>query len=154
MSASLLPIVCDRVRGQVSLLLDGELSQLEQRMVAGHLERCADCREFAAAVRTFTEELRSAPLESPRWPIVVRRTRRVPVSGIQASAAAVIVVGVLGLASQIGVPDHTNRDASQRSSAANLFRATSWQPEVELAQIEPVAGAVKPEDRPGPTSAL
>ena len=119
MSASLLPIVCDRVRGQVSLLLDGELSQLEQRMVAGHLERCADCREFATSVRTFTEQLRSAPLESPRRPIVVRRPRRVSVSGIQASAAAVIVVGVLGLASQIGVPDDANRDASQRSLPSN-----------------------------------
>ena len=37
--------VCARVREQVSLELDGELSQLEQRMLAAHLERCAACAD-------------------------------------------------------------------------------------------------------------
>jgi predicted anti-sigma-YlaC factor YlaD len=62
MSAGLSPLVCDRVRGQVSVMLDGELSQLEQRMVASHLARCGDCRMFEESVREFTVQMREAPL--------------------------------------------------------------------------------------------
>jgi anti-sigma factor RsiW len=153
MRASVLPIVCERVRGQVSLLLDGELSELEQRMVAAHLDRCADCREFETDVRRITVGLRTTPLESPRQPIVVsRRQRRVSYGAIQVSAAAMLVVGVLGLASQLAPPtEQTVRQAGPRTE--NLFGPSSWQPEVELAQIEP-AEPMSLDDRPGPTPAL
>ncbi len=61
-------LVCDRVRAQVSLGLDGELSQLETRMIAAHLSRCADCAAFEEDVRTFTSELRAAPMEQLEQP--------------------------------------------------------------------------------------
>ena len=95
-------IVCQRIREQVSLRLDDELSQLELRMVAAHLERCAECHAFEASVREFTEELRAAPLQSPRLPIVVRRAhRRVSLSAAQISVAATLAVAVLGVLSQV-----------------------------------------------------
>jgi predicted anti-sigma-YlaC factor YlaD len=142
-------MVCERVRGQVSVLLDGELSQLEQRMVAAHLERCADCSAFEATVRSFTEDLRAAPAEVLQRPIDVRRrTRRISFSALQVSAAATLAVAVLGVATQLGVSHQNVPDVDRQLVRQNLF-TTDWRPEVELAQIDPV-GLVRPGDRPGP----
>lgn len=147
-------MVCERVRGQVSVLLDGELSQLEQRMVAAHLERCADCSAFEATVRSFTEELRATPAVSPQRPIVVRRTRRVSVSALQVSAAATIAVAVLGVVSQLGGVSRQNvPDVDRQVIRAEELFETSWRPELELAQIDPV-GDVPTTERPGPVAGL
>ena len=145
----MLPMVCERFRGQVSVLLDGELSQLEQRMVATHLERCADCSAFEATVRSFTEELRAAPAEVLQRPIDVRRrTRRISFSALQVSAAATLAVAVLGVATQLGISHQNVPDVDRQLARQSLF-TTDWRPEVELAQIDPV-GLVRATDRPGP----
>ena len=98
-------VVCDRVRAQISLRLDGELSQLETRMLAAHLARCADCRAYDADVSRITNELRSAPLERMDNPIVIRRPRRVSALRLQAGVAAALAVAVLGAVSQIAAPE-------------------------------------------------
>ncbi len=105
-------------------------------MVAAHLERCAECQAFEASVREFTEELRAAPLQSPRLPIVVRRAhRRVSLSAAQVSVAATLAVAVLGVLSQVGLPGSPDPAVGGRLSTTNLFK-TSWQPERELAQLD------------------
>jgi hypothetical protein len=92
---------CEVARAGVSLELDGELSQLEARMLASHLDRCADCREYATSVRAFTTEIRAAPLESPSHPIVVSRARRSVFGRVQMAAASAAAVLVAGIASQL-----------------------------------------------------
>jgi predicted anti-sigma-YlaC factor YlaD len=99
MSAIGAPSVCRRVRAQVSLRLDGELSQLEVRMLDVHLGRCADCREYAADVERFTAQLRAAPLETLASPAFVERGRRRLAharlqGGAVAAAMAIVVIGV------------------------------------------------------------
>jgi anti-sigma factor RsiW len=129
MSVAHRSVVCDRVRAQVSLSLDGELSQLESRMLAAHLARCADCAAFEADVVRITEELRAAPLEQLEHPIVVRRPRRVSVTRVQIAAAAALAVAVLGAVSQI---------ASRESEAALAMPdryATNSQLAREVAQV-------------------
>ena len=101
MSAVPRTVVCDRVRAQVSLRLDGELSQLESRMLDSHLARCADCREYDADVTRITAELRAAPLEAIDNPIVIRRPWRVSALRLQAGVAAALAVAVLGAITQI-----------------------------------------------------
>jgi anti-sigma factor RsiW len=105
MSAVPRTVVCDRVRAQISLRLDGELSQLESRMLESHLSRCADCREYDADVARITADLRSAPLEQMERPVVIRRPRRVSALRLQTGVAAALAVAVLGAASQIAAPD-------------------------------------------------
>jgi hypothetical protein len=141
-------LLCQRIREQVSLRLDDELSQLEERMLASHLVHCADCRMFEQSVGDFTERLRAAPLESPRQPILVRRARRASLGVAQISAAATLLVAVLGLLSQIDLP--TTQDPSARTTTANLFK-TSWQPDRELAHID---SNLPGTNRPGPLSAV
>jgi anti-sigma factor RsiW len=145
------PLICDRVRSQVSMLLDGELSVLEGRIVDAHLRRCADCGAFEAEVRRFTEELRSAPLEAPREPIVIKRPRRASFTAAQLGAAATLAIAVFGAVSQFGVlePDR----ATGAAATAKLFNA-SWQPEEEMAQLADAGERTDDTNRPGPISAL
>ena len=149
MRAAVSPLVCDRVRGQVSIMLDGELSQLEQRMVAAHLERCADCRTFEETVRDFTMRMREAPLESPRVPVMVRRGRRVALNVANVGVAAMLAVAALGVVSQLSSPEAQSSDVATRLASANFFTA-GWQPEREIAQID----AQVPLHASGPFSAI
>ena len=97
-------MICDRVRSQVSLELDGELSQLERAMVAAHLERCPDCSAYESEVTSFTHLLRQAPLKELESPVVIRKPHRTIAARLQAGVAAAVAVAALGAASQV-VPE-------------------------------------------------
>jgi anti-sigma factor RsiW len=129
MSAVPRTVVCDRVRAQISQRLDGELSQLEARMLGSHLARCADCREYEADVARITADLRAAPLERLERPIVIRRPRRLSALRLQAGVAAALAVAILGAASQISAP------ASEPSFASPERYPTSRQLTGEVEQI-------------------
>jgi predicted anti-sigma-YlaC factor YlaD len=101
MSAVYPQSVCARVREQVSLDLDSELSQLEQRMLGAHLERCGACATYADEVRDLTERIRSAPLHTPRRPVIVRRTRHLSTARLQVGIAAAFALAALGLGTQL-----------------------------------------------------
>jgi anti-sigma factor RsiW len=90
-------IVCERVRAQVSLELDGELSQLEQRMLDSHLERCANCAHYAEEVRDVTYRIRTAPPATLRRPVVLRRRRALTTTRLQIGVAAAFALAALGL---------------------------------------------------------
>jgi anti-sigma factor RsiW len=94
-------VICERVRAQVSLELDDELSQLEQRMLTTHLERCADCAHYAHEVRDLTVRIRSAPAAIMRRPVVVRRRRAVTTTRIQIGVAAALALAALGLGTEL-----------------------------------------------------
>jgi predicted anti-sigma-YlaC factor YlaD len=152
MAVSPLPLNCERVRSQISMALDAEVSEFDRRLVAAHLARCADCRAFESPVRAFTEELRAAALESPSEPIALIRSRprrRAWLATAELSAAATVLIA-FGIASQLGASD--SQGGNNRLATANLF-TTAWSPELELAQIEP-AVPTRQTSRPGPRPAL
>lgn len=134
-----LPVVCDRVRAQISLELDGELSQFERAMLAAHLARCPDCRAYEAEVTAFTRALRAAPLERVETRVVVRRPRRVAAVRLPASVAAVLALAVVGVASQLAA----NQAADTRLSSprAQLRFPTLDELEHELTLIEAASGS-------------
>jgi anti-sigma factor RsiW len=101
MSAAYPQTVCTRVREQVSLELDGELSQLEQRMLATHLEHCARCATYAADVRDVTQRMRNAPRAFMQRPVVVRRSRSLTTARLQVGMAAAFALAALGLGTQL-----------------------------------------------------
>jgi predicted anti-sigma-YlaC factor YlaD len=109
MSTMRAAVVCDRFREQISLSLDGELSQLERRMLDAHLARCPSCEAFADDLTTFTRELRSAPLERPRRVIVVQRPRRITTARLQVGIAAAFAFAALGLGTQLSTQEHDAR---------------------------------------------
>ena len=89
------PLVCERVRGQISVGLDGELSQLERVMIASHVERCASCRAYELEVSAFTCALRELPLEPLARPVVIHRRRRFAGTRLQVVAAAAVAAAAL-----------------------------------------------------------
>lgn len=98
-------VICDRVRSQISLEVDGELSQLERAMVAAHLQRCPDCRMYEAQVTAFTRVLREAPLKQMESPVVVRRPRRSVAARLQAGVAAAVAIVALGVTGRIALSE-------------------------------------------------
>jgi anti-sigma factor RsiW len=114
MSAVYPQSVCTRVREQVSLALDGELSQLEQRMLEGHLDRCAACATYADDVRDLTERIRSAPLHTMRRPVVVRRARHVSAARVQVGIAAALALAALGLGTQLAAEPNQSQGSLGR----------------------------------------
>jgi anti-sigma factor RsiW len=107
-------LVCRRVREQVSLQLDNELSQLERRMLDAHLTRCSECALYADDVRRFTGEIREAPLEPLRRPVVVERRGRYVAARLQIGVAAALAFAALGLGTQLA--------SSTESGDASLSR--------------------------------
>jgi len=92
---------CERARTWVSLSLDGELSELERRLLEAHLGRCAACASFATEVECVVRELRSAPLEpatgtltSVTW----RRRQVAPAVRIAGRIGAVAAAAAAGIA--------------------------------------------------------
>jgi anti-sigma factor RsiW len=94
-------VICDRVRSQISLELDNELSQLEHAMVSTHIERCSECRAYRDDVAAITSAVRAAPMERMERPIGLRRPRRVIAARLQVGVAAAFAVVALGVAGQI-----------------------------------------------------
>ena len=65
------PRGCDSARAQVSALLDGELSELEEADLRQHLDGCAACRTYRSGAESISGSLRAAPLEELDFPIAV-----------------------------------------------------------------------------------
>jgi anti-sigma factor RsiW len=98
---------CERARESASLMLDGELSQLESAFLDRHMRRCASCAAFAVEIQGATSTLRSAPLLSLARPIelpIAHRTRfgarRAGAWIAAASAAAAALLAVMILPAQ------------------------------------------------------
>jgi anti-sigma factor RsiW len=109
---------CERVREQLSLALDGELSQLEDAHLDAHLANCASCRAFGAEIGAATRLVRTAPLEELTFPIAIPGRNRIARRGFQIAAAAAVV-----MAAGIGSLDLANREAQQTASPAFPTRA-------------------------------
>ncbi len=139
-SAAYPQTVCSRVREQVSLQLDGELSQLEQRMLGTHLERCARCAAYAADVRDITDRIRSAPHAVMGRPVVVRRHRPLTTVRLQVGIAAAFALAALGLGTQFAV---------SAESQSGSFARFEGQPDLNpprsvLEQEQAILRVVKP----------
>jgi anti-sigma factor RsiW len=92
---TVLPAVCERSRAFVSLALDGELAELEQRMLDAHLARCAPCRDDARELVAIAAAVRATPLE-PVDGLATPRFRR-PLTGRLRPVAAVAATLLLGI---------------------------------------------------------
>lgn len=93
---------CDWAQEAASARADGELAtEFDHLRLTAHLRACAGCRMAAAATVALARELRDAPLEQPRVPVVLPRRHRVPALRIQAAAVA-LVAGAVGASFGVG----------------------------------------------------
>jgi predicted anti-sigma-YlaC factor YlaD len=114
---------CRTAREQISLHLDGELSELEQVALNAHLAACVRCRTYGASVADVSAQLRLAPAVQPEFPVVLphRARIRMPLRTAQAAAAAV-VVAVLGMTAA-GVTPGSERALSRGTANTRADRA-------------------------------
>jgi len=96
-------VICDRARSWAALAPDGELSELERRLLDAHLARCGSCRHFSVQVAAIADELRGASLEPlPRPVALPSRRRGQPVYARlrTVGAAAAVAVMAFGIAAR------------------------------------------------------
>jgi predicted anti-sigma-YlaC factor YlaD len=137
-------VLCERSREWISLRLDGELSELAEKMLESHLARCSACRTFESDVVVMSRVVRTAPLERPEQPIALPRGRRRayarPVGAVAATAAAV----ALGFAAFLNLP------SSGTLAAPNLRVANADNSDLQLqrgmraALLRPDSGELPP----------
>ncbi len=138
-------VTCTRVREQVSLRLDGELSELEQRMLDSHLARCQQCRAYSASVVEFTSALRAAPPGPLLRPVIISHARRVSIARIQIGVAAALALAALGLGTQL---------SSARSGTEFTGTITHYPTQSELDHELAMLGNLSDRDRPVSAGAL
>jgi predicted anti-sigma-YlaC factor YlaD len=121
---------CRIAREQISLELDGELSEFERAALDGHLNGCGDCCTYAASAAHVSAHIRKAPLEQPQFPVVLpHRSRiRVPLRTAQAAAAAA-VVAVVGFSAAGIVPSAAERSISLSAGNTQVDRTPNLSPE-------------------------
>ena len=92
---------CERARLWAALEVDGELSELERKLLLAHTQHCAACAHDLEQFHAAAEVLRSAEPEAPlRTFVVPQPARRLPRRmGVPRLAAglAVVVAAAAGL---------------------------------------------------------
>lgn len=95
-------VVCERARAWAALAPDGELSELERKLLGSHLARCPACAGFSVEVAAVAAELRSAAAQPLARPVALpSRHRRTAYARFRAvGAAAAVAVMAVGIASR------------------------------------------------------
>jgi ferric-dicitrate binding protein FerR (iron transport regulator) len=115
--------LCERARTWAALAPDGELSELERKLLDSHVQRCAACGHFAVEVAAVAAELRDAALQPLPRPLSLPIWRRRPVYARfrAVGAAAAVAVMALGIASRAPLTpsDRDTLDLPQVTNFAN-----------------------------------
>ena len=126
-------VICERARTWAALAPDGELSELERKLLDAHLTRCSACAHFAVDVAAIAVELRDAPAQPLPRPVSVPVWRRRPAyARVRAvGAAAAVAAMALGVASR-GPLTTAEDGASFRLPHVTNFANRAPEREVEL----------------------
>ena len=139
-------VLCERARTWAALAPDGELSELERKLLDAHVQRCAACAYFAVEVAAVASELRAAALQPLPRPLVVPIWRRRPVYARVRAVGAAAAVAVMAL----GVASRAPLSASDRESF-DLPRVTNFANKTPVHEVELIARRVDNE-KAGPTT--
>ena len=111
-------VLCERARTWAALAPDGELSELERKLLDAHVQRCAACAYFAVEVAAVASRAARRRAAAAAAPLVVPIWRRRPVyARVRAvGAAAAVAVMALGVAARapLSASDRESFDFPQR----------------------------------------
>jgi predicted anti-sigma-YlaC factor YlaD len=96
------PAICERARAWASLRMDGELSELEDALLAAHLLHCAPCAEFEESARMTVVALRACPPERLHHAVSISTRRRILVRPLTLARAAALVAAIAGVTTVLG----------------------------------------------------
>jgi predicted anti-sigma-YlaC factor YlaD len=131
-------VLCERARSWAALAPDGELSELERKLLDSHLQRCGACGHFAVQVAAIAAELREAALQPLPQPVSVPVWRRRPVYARfrAVGAAAAVALMALGVASRAPL-------APGEQSATPLPQVTNFANGAPEREVELIARRVE-----------
>jgi hypothetical protein len=129
-------VLCERARSWAALAPDGELSELEHKLLDAHLARCSGCSRFSMQVAAVAAELRAAALQPLPRPVSIPTWRRRPVYARfrTVGAAAAVALMALGIASRAPlstdaeslqfprIVDFSGGDQAEQQALRNLRR--------------------------------
>jgi predicted anti-sigma-YlaC factor YlaD len=144
---------CSRAREWTSLELDSALSRFESAGLRRHLRACADCRGYAASVRSATALVRASALEARPTPVTLPAARRAgsnraatrlgAVAALVASMAALVAGGLTTGGSQQSTSAGARASGSSDLSAMRAIRrqqlsvsSTTAGPRVRVVEID------------------
>lgn len=125
-------VLCERARAWAALAPDGELSELERKLLDSHVQRCAACGHFAVQVAAVAAELRAAALERLPRPVTVPIWRRRPVYARMRAAGAAAAVALMALGVATRAPLSPSERESLELPRVTNFANSAPQREVEL----------------------
>lgn len=124
-------VLCERARTWAALAPDGELSELERKLLDAHVQRCHACAHFALEVAAVAAELRAAALTPLPRPLSVPVWRRRPVYARARTVGSAAAVAVMAL----GIASRAPLSPSDSDSAA-LPRVTNFANTAPLREVE------------------
>ncbi len=111
MSLQPTPARCERAQAWASLRLDGELSELEDALLASHIRRCPACSAYAESVGDLVRMLRSQPPEQLSHPVAVPIRRGSSVlRAATLTRAAAAVAAVAGITTMLSLQSSRHVD--------------------------------------------
>lgn len=122
-------IICERARAWAALAPDGELAELERKLLHAHIERCAPCAAFADDVAVFAAELRRAELVPLSRPLQIAAWRRSRYGSHLRNVGAVAAVALLALGVAARAP------VDRHSPTRQQFGVSSSDTQAELAEL-------------------
>jgi predicted anti-sigma-YlaC factor YlaD len=125
-------VLCERARTWAALAPDGELSELERKLLDAHLQRCAACGLFAVQVARTASELRAAALEPLPAPVRIPVWRRRPVYARVRTVGAAAAVAAMALGIAARAPLDTSDSESLELPRVTNFANSAPEHEVEL----------------------
>jgi len=143
-------VLCERARSSAALAADGELSELERKLLDAHVARCGACSRFSVEVAAVAARLRSAALQPLPRPVSIPTWRRRPVYARVrlAGAAAAVAVMALGIASR--APLSAGEPQALRLAPVVDFSGGDLVEQQELRTIrrEAIVAAIEARNRP------
>jgi Putative zinc-finger len=131
-------VLCERARSWAALAPDGELSELERKLLDAHIVRCSPCAHFALQVAEIAAELRRAALQPLPQPVTVPIWRRRPVYARLRAVGAAAAVAVMAL----GVASRAPLSASERNTI-ELPQVTNFANAAPEREVELIARRVE-----------
>lgn len=133
-------VLCERARAWAALAPDGELSELEHKLLGAHLQRCHACGHFAVQVAAVAAELREAALQPLPRPVSIPVWRRRPLYARVRAVGAAAAVAVMAL----GVASRAPLSATERNSF-DLPRVTNFANQAPEHEVELITRRVENE---------
>jgi predicted anti-sigma-YlaC factor YlaD len=114
-------VLCDRARAWAALVPDGELSELEHKLLDAHLARCHACDTFAVDVASVADALRREPLQTLSHPLTISSwRRRSTFTRLRTvGAAAAVALMAVGITARAPLPSD-ERDSTPRPRVTNF----------------------------------